>query len=162
MREKKSRVNAAFFENKAHSVGFENATLDLVALDGLEPSLEVALTKAAITFTLDELEEDRAKGGLGEDLQQQGAVTILRSTIQENATLAKLFSWLTMVWKTALEHLVVSLWRSGHELGTAGFQSIPGLEQVVSQERDMLDANSGDSANRVHVLPSMLPVDRNQ
>src|SRR5215475_8315425 len=43
---------------------------NLVFLDRLEQRLEISLAEAVVAFPLDELEEDRADHGLGEDLQQ--------------------------------------------------------------------------------------------
>jgi hypothetical protein len=47
----------------------QDAALDLVLLDRLEESLEVAFAKSFITLPLDEFKEDRADHGLGENLQ---------------------------------------------------------------------------------------------
>src|SRR5256712_7456460 len=52
---------------------FQNAAAYLVELHRLEQRLEVALAEALVALPLDDLEEDRADGGLGEDLQQQPA-----------------------------------------------------------------------------------------
>src|SRR5947208_17184217 len=50
---------------------FQDAAAYLVELHRLEQRLEVALAEALVALPLDDLEEDRADGGLGEDLQQQ-------------------------------------------------------------------------------------------
>src|SRR5690606_26430384 len=52
----------------------QHAAPHLVALDRLEQGLEVALAEALVALALDDLEEDRAEGVLGEDLQQQAAL----------------------------------------------------------------------------------------
>ncbi len=47
---------------------FEDAALDLVFFYALEEGAEVAFAEAFVAFALDELEEDRADDGFGEDL----------------------------------------------------------------------------------------------
>src|SRR5690606_34493374 len=49
----------------------QDAALHLVAFDGLEQRLEVALAETLVALALDDLEEDRAERVGGEDLQQQ-------------------------------------------------------------------------------------------
>src|SRR2546427_13109181 len=51
----------------------QDAAAHLVDLHRLEQRLEVALAEALVALPLDDLEEDRADGGLGEELQQQPA-----------------------------------------------------------------------------------------
>src|SRR5215470_2250263 len=59
------------FTHKAKStLRRKDPTLNLVFLDRLEQRLEVSLAKAVVALPLDELEEDRADHGLGENLQQ--------------------------------------------------------------------------------------------
>jgi hypothetical protein len=52
-------------------VGGQHTTTHLVALDGFEQRLEVALAKTIVAFALDEFEEHRPHQGFREDLQQQ-------------------------------------------------------------------------------------------
>ena len=54
----------------------EHAPVELVALDGLEESLEVAFAEALVALALDDLEEERFDHGLGEDLEQQLRLSI--------------------------------------------------------------------------------------
>src|SRR5574338_1731942 len=49
----------------------QHAAADLVAFQGFEEGLEVALAEAFVGLPLDELEEHRPQQGLREDLQQQ-------------------------------------------------------------------------------------------
>src|ERR1043165_4515699 len=51
----------------------QGAAADLIELHRLEQRAEVAFAEALVTFTLDDLEEDRTDHRLGEDLQQQAA-----------------------------------------------------------------------------------------
>src|SRR5271156_2012657 len=51
----------------------QHAAADLVLLDRFEQGAEIALAEAFVALALDQLEEDRADHGLGEDLQQQPA-----------------------------------------------------------------------------------------
>src|SRR5690606_5149359 len=52
----------------------QHAALHLVALDAFKQGLEVAFAEAFVALALDDLEEDRAEGVLGEDLQQLALV----------------------------------------------------------------------------------------
>ena len=52
----------------------QHAAANLVGFDAFEQGAEIALAEALIALALDDLEEDRADGVLGEDLQQQAAV----------------------------------------------------------------------------------------
>src|SRR5690349_18949599 len=63
-----------------------HAARDLVALDGLEQRLEVALAETVVALALDELEEHRAEQRLREDLQQQARLAALRVAIEQDAT----------------------------------------------------------------------------
>ena len=49
----------------------QHAPIHLVALDGLEERLEIAFAETVVTLALDELEENRTKDRLREDLKQQ-------------------------------------------------------------------------------------------
>src|SRR5947209_20406500 len=84
------------------------AAAHLVELHRLEQRLEVALAETLVALPLDDLEEDRADGGLGEDLQQQPAA---RAAIDEDLPLLQLGERLAMVWQALADHLVVGVWR---------------------------------------------------
>ena len=60
----------------------QHAALDLVEFDALEQRAEIALAEAFVALPLDDLEEDRADGVLGEDLQQQA---LLRRAVNQDA-----------------------------------------------------------------------------
>src|SRR5687768_393159 len=59
----------------------EDAAPDLVLLDRFEQRLEVALAEAVVALALDELEEDRADGGLAEPLEQHLGVAALHDAL---------------------------------------------------------------------------------
>src|SRR5919206_4834547 len=65
-----------------------HAPRDLVGLDRLEQRAEIALAEALVALALDDLEEDRADDGFGEDLQEQAA---RRIAVDEDPALAQLF-----------------------------------------------------------------------
>src|SRR3989442_13777647 len=87
---------------------FQNAAAHLVELHRLEQRLEVALAEALVALPLDDLEEDRADGGLGEDLQQQPAA---RAAVDEDLPLLQLLERLAMVWQALADHLVIGVRR---------------------------------------------------
>src|SRR3990167_7389684 len=118
----------------------ERAATQLVALDALEQSREVALAKSLVLLALDELEEDRADHGFGKNLEQQAWIALFGRAIQENAALAQLGDRLAMPRQALVEHFVVGCGRRRHERGSKRLEPVPGGYQVVAQERDMLDA----------------------
>ena len=61
----------------------QHAAADLVELDRFEQGAEIALAEALVALALDDLEEDRADHGLGEDLQQQPAALGRRAVDQD-------------------------------------------------------------------------------
>src|SRR5688572_22856281 len=73
-------ATSAFICVPKHFVGItllQHPAGDLVRLDALEERLEVALAEPLVALPLDDLEEDRADHGLGEDLQQLVLVVVL-------------------------------------------------------------------------------------
>src|SRR5437773_7212640 len=80
----------------------------LVELHRLEQRLEVALAEALVALPLDDLEEDRADGGLGEDLQQQPAAG---AAVEEDPALLQLLERLAVVRQALADHLVVGFRR---------------------------------------------------
>lgn len=60
--------------NQAKSIRRQHPTPHLVALDGFEQRLEVALAEAVVALALDELKKHRSHQGFREDLQQQALV----------------------------------------------------------------------------------------
>src|SRR5207302_4054645 len=85
---------------------FQNAAAYLVELHRLEQRLEVALAKALVAFPLDDLEENRADGGLGEDLQKQPAAG---TAVDEDLALLQFRKRLAMVRQALLDPLVVGV-----------------------------------------------------
>src|SRR3989441_12235745 len=87
---------------------FRDAAAYLVELHRLEQRLEVALAEALVAFPLDDFEEDRADGGLGEDLQQQPAA---RAAVDQDPAPLQLLERLGVVWQALADHLVVGVRR---------------------------------------------------
>src|SRR2546425_171469 len=86
----------------------QDAAAYLVELHRLEQRLEVALAEALVALPLDDLEEDRADGGLGEDLQQQPAAGA--AVDQDPAPLQPL-ERLAVVRQALADHLVIGVGR---------------------------------------------------
>src|SRR5207302_10092799 len=87
---------------------FQNAAAHLVELERLEQRLEVALAEALVALPLDDLEEDRADRGLGEDLQKQPAAG---AAVDQDLALVQLLERLAMVRQALAEHFVISVRR---------------------------------------------------
>src|SRR2546428_3705410 len=115
---------------------FQNAAAYLVELHRLEQRLEVALAEALVALPLDDLEEDRADGGLGEDLQQQPAA---RAAVDEDLPLLQLGERLAMVRQALADHLVVGV-RRVEQPHARGAQPVDGGVDVRGVQRDVLDA----------------------
>src|SRR3989475_9853572 len=115
---------------------FQNAAAYLVELHRLEQRLEVALAEALVAVPLDDLEEDRADGGLGEDLQQQPAA---RAAVDEDLPLLQLGERLAMVRQALADHLVVGV-RRVEQPHARGAQPADGGVDVRGGQRDVLDA----------------------
>src|SRR5207302_10199053 len=79
---------------------FQNAAAYLVELHRLEQRAEVALAEALVALPLDDLEEDRADHGLGEDLQEQPPAG---AAVQEDLALPQLFDRFAVIRKSIPE-----------------------------------------------------------
>src|SRR2546423_15583106 len=88
------------------------AAAHLVELHRLEQRLEVALAKALVALPLDDLEEDRADGGVGEDLQKQPAAG---TAVDEDLAPLQLLERLAMVRQAVLDPPLVGV-RPGRPL----------------------------------------------
>src|ERR1700716_1743369 len=84
----------------------QHAAPYLVELHRLEQRLEVALAEALVALPLDDLEEDRADGGLGEDLQKHPAAG---AAVDEDPAFLQFRERLAMVRQALLEPLVVGV-----------------------------------------------------
>src|SRR4029078_10183918 len=85
---------------------FQYAAAHLVELHRFEERAEVAFAEALIALPLNDLEEDRADHGLGEDLQEEAA---RRISIDEDLAFAQLIERLTMPGQALLDELVVRI-----------------------------------------------------
>src|SRR2546423_11857615 len=73
------------------------AAAHLVELHRLEQRAEVALAEALVALPLDDLEEDRADHGLGEDLQEEPPA---RAAVEQDLALLQLGDRLAVVRQT--------------------------------------------------------------
>src|SRR5258708_24000279 len=103
---------------RRNQLGREHAASILVFLDRLEQRLEIALAEAVVALPLDELEEDRADHGLGENLQQDFSLTPVGHAfaVNEDPMLLHALDRLGMTAHPLEAFLVVGVRRSGHEL----------------------------------------------
>src|SRR6266403_1453018 len=115
---------------------FQDAAPYLVELHRLEQRLEVAFAEALVALPLDDLEEDRADGGLGEDLQQQPAA---RAAVEEDLPLLQLLERLAMVRQALADHLVIGV-RRVEQLDARAAQLVDGGIDVAAMQRDVLNA----------------------
>src|SRR5690606_18322170 len=116
----------------------EDAALHLVALDGLEQGLEVALAKALVALALDDLEEDRAERVLAEDLQQL-ALLGLRVGIDQDRVPAQPLHVLAVVGHALVDDVEVGV-RGVEEVDPRLAHLLHRLVDVVGEQRDVLDA----------------------
>src|SRR5262245_13790592 len=109
--DRSSRVRASvrmFVSSSAKPhAGLQRPPPGLLALDGLEQGLEVALTEAARAVPLDDLEEQRRPilHRLGEDLQQVPLVV----PVHEDAQFGQFLAVLIDLADPLREHVVVTL-----------------------------------------------------
>src|SRR5690606_9065780 len=116
----------------------QDAALDMVALDGLEQGLEVALAEAFVALALDDLEEDRAERVLGEDLQQL-ALLGLRVGIDQDCVAAQALDVLAMVRHALVDNVEVGIRRV--EEGDARLAHLlHRFVDVDGEQRDVLAA----------------------
>src|SRR4051794_2364255 len=119
--------------------GSQIASQCLLALDGLEQRLEVALAEAAGAVALDDLEEDRRAVAerLGEDLQQVALVV----AIDEDAQALQVGERLGDLAHPLRDVVVIGL-RRLEELDAALLQRRDGADDVAGGERDVLRARA--------------------
>src|SRR3954471_5933687 len=116
----------------------DDAAADLVELDRLEQSLEIALAEALVALALDDLEEDRADHILGEDLEEEAFAGLGRS-VDQDAALAHLGDVVVVAGNALVDHVVIGF-GAVLELDAVRPQRIDGGEDIVGGEGEMLDA----------------------
>src|SRR5579875_3025121 len=111
----------------------------LLALDGLEQGLKVALAEAQRAVPLDEFEEHGGPvaDGLGEDLQQ---VAVLVAVDQDVPALELLDRHADLADAGAQLRVVVVRVRRREELHATGAHLVGGAQDVVGGQRDVLAA----------------------
>src|SRR6187200_772042 len=117
----------------------EVAAALLLALDGLEQRLEVAVAEAARAVALDDLEEDRraVADRLGEDLQQVALVVAVDEDPEPLEVLEVLGDL-----ADAVRRLVVVRVGRVEELDAARLELLDGLDDVARGDRDVLRARA--------------------
>src|SRR5215217_1220148 len=117
-------------------IDLDDTATDLVEFDGVEQGLEVAVAEALVALALDDLEEDRAEGVLGEDLQQQA---FLVRAVDQDAVLAHALDVLAVVRQAFVDQFEIGFDRV-LEVDAAGLHGLDGLENVLGGQGDVLDA----------------------
>src|SRR6266446_10298944 len=122
--------------------GREDPAPNLVFLDRLEQRLEISLTEAIIALPLDELEEDRADHGLGENLQQDLRFAALDHAlaVNEDSMLLHALDRFGVAAYPREAFLVIGIGRPGHELQAVGRKPVGPVINRFGADRDVLDA----------------------
>src|SRR5713101_7955482 len=120
----------------------EDPAPNLVFLDRLEQRLEISLTEAVVALPLDELEEDRADHGLGENLQQDLRFTAVDHSlaVNEDSMLLHALDRFGVAAYPREAFLVIGSGRPRHELQAVGRKPVGSVINRFSADRDMLDA----------------------
>src|SRR5580698_10246462 len=114
----------------------QNAPPQLVALHADEQRAEIALTESVIAAPLDDLEENGTDQCLGEYLQQEASL----GAVQQYAALADLLDIRAVPGHPLFQHLVIRVRRGRHELDAVGVQPVPGRQDVIRAQGDVLNA----------------------
>src|SRR6478672_694697 len=117
-------------------IHLDDAAPDLVQLDGVEQGLEIALAERLVSLALDDLEEDRPEGVLGEDLQQQA---VLVRAVDQDAVQAHAGDVVSMARQALVDQVEIGVDRI-LEGDAATLHLLDGLEDVVGGQGDVLDA----------------------
>ena len=114
----------------------------MVTFHAFEQGLEIAFAKAVlvIALALDELEEDRADLRLRKDLHQQARFAALGRSVQQQAAGLQALNVFAMPWQALIQHFVIRRWRRGHEGHAALFQTVIAGIEIITDQRDVLDA----------------------
>src|SRR6266404_5309133 len=123
-------------------LGREDPAPNLVFLDRLEQRLEISLAEAVVALPLDELEEDRADHGLGENLQQDlGFAAVDHAlAVNEDPTLFHAPDRFGVTAYPCEAFLVIGIGRPGDELQAVGREPVGAVINRLSADRDVLDA----------------------
>jgi len=102
---------APWRKGRPSSFRLEHAAADLVELDRIEQGLEIAFAEALIALALDDLEEDRADDGAGEDLQQQILLSCLvdRLAVDQDIVLAQPCQVLAVLRQALVDGFVIGV-----------------------------------------------------
>src|SRR5690606_28099418 len=120
----------------ASGVDLDHAATDLVQLDGVEQGLEIGLAEGLVALALDDLEEDRAKQVLGEDLQQQAVLVV---AVDQDAVLAHPLDVLAVAGDPFVDQVEIGL-DGVLEVDAAGLERLDCLEDVAHAQGQVLDA----------------------
>src|SRR6266542_4511997 len=115
----------------------EHASADLIELDRLKQRAEIALAEPLIALALDQLEEDRADGRAGEDLQQH--FVLRRRAVKQDPILLKTRGVLAMAGQSRRKRVVIGV-RRVLEHHVALSHRLDRRVDVGRPQRDVLDA----------------------
>ncbi|EGE60007.1 hypothetical protein RHECNPAF_1740012 [Rhizobium etli CNPAF512] len=122
--------------------GPDDTTLDLIRLDRLEKSAEIAFAETFVTLALDEFEEDRADDGFRENLQQDfGHAAIHHAfAVDEDAVFLHALDRFTVAVHAFIGHVVIGLRRTRHEAQAVVGKPVCGPINILGADGDVLDA----------------------
>src|SRR5712691_9713910 len=152
-----ARVSAPAASRRRGRTLLQVAAERLLALDGLEQRLEVAVTEASCAVPLDHLEEHRRPilRGLREDLKQVAVVV----AVGEDLVLAQVRPVLGDLADAVADVLVVRVGRVEEE-DPALLQRLDGRNDVLRGERDVLRAGAAVELDVFLDLALALPLGR--
>src|SRR5271167_1686097 len=93
----------------ARPLALQHAAADLIELDRLKQSLEIALAKTLVALALDDLEEDRPNDRRREYLQEH--LVLGRRTVEKYSILLQPHGVLSVIRQPGREHIVVRVGR---------------------------------------------------
>src|SRR5580700_3904199 len=118
------------------------AAPDLVLLDRLKQSAEIALAEAFVALALDEFEEDRADRIGREDLQQNLGLAAIDDAfaIDKDAVALQAAEILAMAGQPRVYFFIIGRRRRRHEGQSVAAQPLDSFVNVAAAAGDMLDA----------------------
>src|SRR6202140_290030 len=123
-------------------IHLQHTSADLVLLDRFEQPLEGAFAKAVVALALDELEEDRADGVGGKDLQQHFCVAAVDHAlaVDQDAVALEPGCVLAVFRQPRADLLEIGVGRRRHERQAGVAERLDGLVDIARAAGDVLDA----------------------
>src|SRR5690554_1307473 len=126
------------FSTELRSVRREHATPDLITLNRFKQGFDVAFAKAAVALALNKFEEHGPQHRFREYLQQESPLTAFRGTVQQNSAGLQLGRGFAMIGQASFQRLVIRCRRCRHKARAETLEDIPGLDEVIGKECDVL------------------------